>query len=412
MRTLNLDALLAGDAQFETPEFALVAAATRWPRTPEAQARVRAEADRVSDWPRVVQIIDRHRVSGLASGMLAGLADPDAYAEIAASARENAVQELMFVHETLRLVRLIEVEDISVSVLKGVSAALMAFGRFGVRHSTDIDLMVPPACVASAASVLDAQGYVRIEPAKNADESAMRARMARYKDFVFEHPITGTVVELHWRLFQNRYLLRGKDLDRRTTIELHPGARVSALQRDVAVLYLFAHGTEHGWARLKWLADIGAILSAEGVHGAERIYFTARKRGAGQLVAPGMVLSHALYGTALPDAVRRDVARDWRTRSLIRTAYDSLVGEEDGHELEDRAHATTRKNLSHYLMSKDIRFVFSEIRYDLLDRTEDRPAYTSRIARLATRLWRLASRDRRRVHGKELDAAAIRSDGG
>ena len=55
----------------------------------------------------------------------------------------------------------------------------------------------------------------------------MRARMARYKDLAFEHPDSGLMVELHWRLFQNPYLLRGDDLDAREPMQLVPGASVA-----------------------------------------------------------------------------------------------------------------------------------------------------------------------------------------
>ncbi|MEG8053170.1 hypothetical protein QP185_07750 [Sphingomonas aerolata] len=77
---LNLDALLDGDAQIATPEFALVVAATRWPHDPRWAARIRDLASQVTDWPRVAAIVERHRVAGLFAAGLnhAGLPDIDA----------------------------------------------------------------------------------------------------------------------------------------------------------------------------------------------------------------------------------------------------------------------------------------------------------------------------------------------
>lgn len=390
---MRLDLLLAGDPQLTTPEFRLVAAATRWPQTTAAGDHMRALAADVRDWRRVARIVDRHRIPGLASAAI-DLLCPDAgvRAHMAANARQSAMQELRFAYETLRLVRLLEGAGIPVRVIKGVTAALLAFGRFGVRFSMDVDLLIRPRDVPAASAILTAAGYGRTEPAADAGPAAMRARMARYKDLVFEHPDSGAVVELHWRLFQNPHLLRGPDLDRREPLELLPGVVVHGLPRDLSILYLFAHGTEHGWARLKWLADIGAILAGAPQREVERLYAKARGRGAHRLVVPGLVLSHALYGTHLPEAARRDSLRDWRIRSLVRTAYASLVGDEDGIELEDRPHGTTRKNLSHYCLSADPRFLFSEARYDLLDRVEGEAAGGYRIARLAGRLLGLARR--------------------
>ena len=393
---LNLDALLDGDAQIATPEFALVVAATRWPHDPRWAARIRDLASQVTDWPRVAAIVERHRVAGLFAAGLnhAGLPDidagTDARAAIGALARDSAVQELQSVFETLHLVRMLEGAGIPVRVLKGATAAMLAFGRYGVRYSMDIDLIVAKDQVAHAASLLDARGYVRIAPAADASAATMRARMARYKDLAFENPDSGLMVELHWRLFQNPYLLRGDDLDAREPMQLVPGASVAVLPRAPAILYLFAHGTEHGWARLKWLADIGAILAAETPADLDQFYARAQKRGAARLVAAGLILCHALYETALPGASRDDLAHDWRLRSLVRTAYASLIGDEDGRELEQVAHATTRKNLSHYLISRDPRFVVHELRYDLLDRSAEGLKGGSRLGRVSRRLWALS----------------------
>lgn len=390
MPALRLGDLLDGDAQLATAEFALVAAATRWPLDAAASSRIKAIAATVTDWPRVAMIVDRHRVAGLfAAGIGALCPDAETQATIHGLARDSAVQELGSVFETLRLVRVLDAAGIPVRVLKGASAAILAFGRFGLRYSMDIDLLVGRSSVVHAARLLDAQGYVRVEPPADAGAAMLRARMARYKDIAFEHPDTGILVELHWRLFQNPYLLRGADLDRHAQMQLVPGASVSVLPRDQAILYMFAHGTEHGWARLKWLADIGAIFASEPADSVDLFYAGVRDRNVERLVAPGLILGHALYGTPLPDAVRTDMAKDWRMRALLRTAYASLVGEEDGTELEHLPHATTRKNLSHYLISRDPRFLLHELRYDLLDRAADDAAGTSRLTRVARRLWGL-----------------------
>lgn len=392
---VNLDALLDGDPQIATPEFALVVTATRWPHDPHGAARIRALAARVTDWPRFAMIVERHRVAGLVAAGLndAGLNDTvagaDVRAAIRAMARDSAVQELQSVFETLHLVRALEGAGIPVRVLKGATAAMLAFGRYGVRYSMDIDLIVAKDQIAQAASLLDARGYVRSAPAADASAATMRARMARYKDLAFQHPDSGLMVELHWRLFQNPYLLRGDDLDARAPMQLVPGASVTVLPRAPAILYLFAHGTEHGWARLKWLADIGAILTAQTPAEVDRFYTDAQQRGVARLVAAGLILSHALYETPLPGAIRDDLTRDWRLRSLVRTAHASLVGDEDGRELEQVSHATTRKNLSHYLISRDPRFVIHELRYDLLDHSAEGLEGVSRFGRLSQQLWAL-----------------------
>ncbi|MEG8048026.1 hypothetical protein QP175_18720 [Sphingomonas aerolata] len=83
----------------------------------------------------------------------------------------------------------------------------------------------------------------------------------------------------------------------------------------------------------------------------------------------------------------------------MRTAYASLIGDEDGRELEQVAHATTRKNLSHYLISRDPRFVVHELRYDLLDRSAEGLKGGSRLGRVSRRLWALSGGRRHAQNG-------------
>lgn len=377
---------------FETAAFALVAAATAWPVTAERAAQVRMLAGRVADWEAVLSLVDRHRVAGLVQHVLSGAAVPlpePIRTELSARARENAVRELRYLSETVRLAGLFEGAGIVTRVIKGVTTAKAAFGRFGVRYSMDIDLIVRPADVAAGSALLRSLGYVRIEPVEEASPAELRARCDRFKDMVFEHRVSGCVVELHWRLFQNRRLLPLDLAGSGDRLELLSGATVPVLPPDDALLYLCVHGAEHGWARLKWLADLGALLTTDPA-AADRVYRRARSTGLRRLVGPGLALSQRLYGTALPDDVERDLARDRRMRWLARIAWTTLVGDESGAELEARALGTARKNLSHYFFSNDPRAWWNEFRFDVLDSGGDREQHRSGLRTRAARLIALA----------------------
>ena len=84
---------------------------------------------------------------------------------------------------------------------------------------------------------------------------------AHQKDFAYVHPTAGIVIDLHWRLFRNPWLPANATLDEvgeqrldlsTESIPVLPPARL--------LLYLCVHGALDGWLRLKWLADIRALL--------------------------------------------------------------------------------------------------------------------------------------------------------
>jgi len=282
-------------------------------------------------------------------------------------------------------VRLLRDHGIDPVVLKGPTIALAAFGRYGVRYSMDIDLLVSKSEVASAELTIVAAGYVRHEPAADATAKAMRARMGRYKDIVFRNPATGIIVELHWRLFQNPWLMRGVGHRAEHRSVQTIGAPITVLGPDVGLLYMCVHGGEHAWSRLKWLADLGALL-ANNEDRAEALYSQAREAGIARWVGPGMLLSAEIYGSRTPDQLSRDVEADRRMTWLVTTARDSLIGDQLGTELEDIPGATTRKSLGHYLASSDIRYWAYEARYDVLEDTSAEGVNIPALSRISRRI--------------------------
>ena len=378
----------AATAPLLTPEFQLLLTCVRWPKDASLAAMTRDQAALVTDWPRFMALVQRHRVSGLTHHALvtSGVAPPPRIAAaLAAQSRDSAVHEVSSVGETIQLVRRLRAAGVDAAVLKGATVALLAFGRFGVRYSVDIDLMVDRADVGAASSVLRQLGYVRTEPPETVSDGKMSARMRRNKDLAFENPAKGMKVELHWRLFQNPCLMGDVDMTSFRPSALTPGETVMALSMDIAPLYLLVHGAEHAWSRLKWLADAGALLRSETAM-AERLYRQAKALGLARSVGPGILLSAELLGTSVPDELTDDLRRDWRMRWLLDTARDSLIGDQQGTELEDTPFATTRKNLGHYLASDDPRYWFCEARFDLLDEAPLGQAQQP----LVSRVWRRA----------------------
>ena len=69
------------------------------------------------------------------------------------------------------------------------------------------------------------------------------------------------VIDLHWRLFRNSFLPANARLEEVGEDWINLGCeRIPTLPALRLLLYLCVHGALDGWLRLKWLADIGALL--------------------------------------------------------------------------------------------------------------------------------------------------------
>lgn len=374
--------------ELDALEFRLLVAATAWPPTPEQLVGVRNLADQCDDWQKVLWLTERHRVAGLVVEILsrAGVSPPDdIWTSLRAKARMDAADELLMLSTTVVLTGQFKRAGVDMAVLKGVTTALSAFGRLGIRYSSDIDLLVAKRDVEQAAQIISDFGYTRVEPPVDASPSILKDRMARHKDLVFVHPKSGAVIELHWRLFQNPYILARAEDGPFEPMTLLGGATVSTLNADLALLYLCVHGGEHGWERLKWLADLVPVLNRSDDVG-DRLYDDARKRGLRRMVGPGIALCHEIYGTPMPERLVRDLAGDRRLRWLLEVARGSMAGDELSHD----HHGAARKNFSHYMMSNDPRHLWHELVFDLADGHEGTGG--GRVAQLMSRFWTLARR--------------------
>ncbi|MEO0031217.1 MAG: hypothetical protein RIS94_975 [Pseudomonadota bacterium] len=361
-----------------TSELAFVTAACAWPRLPGDIATLHGCARAEIDWPLVTRLATTHQVTALVADALALVEAPrPARAALAQAAHPLLGEALRHAHETHRLVALLDAAGIPATVLKGAATAITAFGRQGLREAIDIDLLVAPDLVPPALATLLREGY-------HVEGDLRAARQRGHKDLLLYHPGRAVTLELHWRLFQNpRVLPVPTD---RVPVAVLPGRDVPALAPLDEALYLCCHGGEHGWAKLKWLADITALLRAGRVD-ATALYAHARSRRLARMVGPGLLLAHRLHATPLPEALAADLVGDWRMRCLGSMAWSALAGDEDGLPLEQRPRATTLKNLSHYLFSADPRRLWHEARYDLLDRPPGQ-SLPRRLGTLATRLFR------------------------
>ncbi|UUL82459.1 nucleotidyltransferase family protein [Sphingomonas qomolangmaensis] len=250
-----------------------------------------------ADCDRLLAITLRHGVAGLVAQAVsaAGVAVPP---RVAAVARKRGFAALRQAQTALALHDALHRVGVAVLVLKGSTLAQRFYATIGVRESVDIDLAVAPDDVSRSWRMLEKMGFDRVTPRRLLDDAIPPLYQWAAKDSIHRHRDSGLVVELHWRL--------SDDLVRR---ELPPppswqpveieGRTLMALGDDDLFVYLCTHGAAHAWARLKWLADIAAMLAAAPDGGA-RYWRHARAAGSARAAASALLLAHQLLGTPLP----------------------------------------------------------------------------------------------------------------
>lgn len=305
-----------------SPELALVCACCAWPPTPARAKSIRQAATHPAiDDTKLAQVAIRHGVAGLVAQGLRTVQIP-VVGRLQRAATRSGMAALRQANEALRLQQLLLALGIPVLVLKGTSLAHCAYGAIGLRDAVDIDLAVSPAHVEQAWHVLEAAGYETIIPHRRLSGSALGVFRWAAKDSYHRHRAHGFVVELHWRLSDDLADPAPPPPEQWQKVEVAPGCHLRALGDDALFVYACVHGAAHLWARLKWLADIGALIERSDDGGAG--YWAAAKgQGAERAAASALVLAHRLLGVpfpagfVMPGSLRLRLLLAMATRAII-----------------------------------------------------------------------------------------------
>jgi hypothetical protein len=311
-----------------SPEFLLVAACCRWPPSQSRNSAVLAAAAPVADWNAVVAAAQRQRVAGLVHDALlaAGVQLPAApAAEFARRAQAIFRKNLLLAAETSRLQTLLEAAAIPSVALKGVALAQLAYGSLKVKHTHDIDLLIPPDRALAAMALLERDGYALSFPASHLGEAQRRAVVRYSREVAFVHPVHGAFTELQWRVADNRALLKEVHAASPTQdVVVADGLSVRTLARDDLFAYLCVHGAHHAWSRLKWLADLNAFIAAtdaDVVH----LHRHAQAKGAGLCSGQALLLCQRLFALPLPENLASELQGTARVRKLYAVAAETIA---------------------------------------------------------------------------------------
>lgn len=308
-----------------TDELSLAIACCRWPITETSKQLVQDLADKVEDWGRFDLILKRNRITLLAHHALveAGVEVPPPLGpDLARRARESARRSLTMARESLLLQQSFERAGLPVMVLKGIPVGILAYGKLGFKESCDVDILTSREAVPEAAALLVELGYrnslAHLGPAQLDDYLRLS------KETLFVHSTTRMQVDLHWGITDNRHLLQGVGVAGPAQEVATPVGTLRTIAGDELFSYLCLHGAVHNWGRLKWLADLGALLAPHDEAELRRLREKSRLYGADRAASVALLLLHRLLGRPLGEAFLRELRSDRMTRVLERNVLAGL----------------------------------------------------------------------------------------
>lgn len=311
-----------------TREFRLVAACCAWPPSSAADEAIAAIPREPLDWTLVTRLAARHRVEGLVSASLerVGAAPPGADGEtLKAGALEVARRSLTHAAESVRIQSLLDDAGLANLLLKGSAVETLAYGSLGRKDAWDIDLLVSPTAVGPAMKTLDAAGYDLSAPA-DLSPAQFETYISLARECELRHRSSGLTVELHWGLADGPVLLPGLSFSSPSQWVDAGALRFRTFAREELFAYLCVHGAMHGWSRLKWLADLAALVAGESDESLAALVERSRALGAGAAPDQALILARHVLGLTLGPRTVAVLRQGPIERWLVRAAMRVLAG--------------------------------------------------------------------------------------
>lgn len=308
--------------------FLLLVASCMPPGTQRQHALSQA-VDRDIDAATLLQLAHWHRVEPLLACAVteAGVILPAPASEkLQRRARDARLTTLRNIAEEARLAGAAGNSGLDLLFIKGATVGHLAQVDPTAKRSWDIDILVAPDDLRRACAFLDAQGYVLHLPAGVGTGPQRERWLAGNRESLWRHPARRTAVELHTALCESPAMLPGVGMASPRQQVTLAGQAVPTLATAELFAYLTVHGATHGWARLKWLADVAGLI-AMGDIPVQELHDAAVRLGAGHCSGVALILCRELFDLPLPEALERRLRADRGVMRLVRHSRAAIEGD-------------------------------------------------------------------------------------
>lgn len=293
-------------------------------------AELQAPDRTLVDWSRLFRLAKRHRVEALCWQSLAQFPErmPAAVAEQFTKRSAITVESnLRSTAECARLRTKFEQEEVRLLFLKGLTLGSLAYPRPFLKMSWDIDLLVEGNQLEQAFRLLRTIGYHPTVP-NDADDEALKRWHQNSKESVWFSDSGNFTLDLHNRVADNPAMLPGLGVNSpKRQVAIAVGIELPTFAKDELFAYLCAHGASSAWFRLKWLADLAALLQHELPDELERLYERSQQLGAGRAADQALLLAADVFEIMLPGDLLSHLRSSRTGRWLAHLAKRQLASE-------------------------------------------------------------------------------------
>jgi hypothetical protein len=314
------------------PEIDLLLCCSRTHLDSQITERINSLAQKNIDWEYLLKTALRHRVMpllyrSLKSAGSNGMPD-EAMEKLRSQYLANAARNLYLTHELLKILALMEEEDILAVPFKGPVLAKSIFGDITLRQFSDLDILIHPNHALKARNLLMANEY---RPEIQLDDKQFRIYLKSKDASTFICDEKKAFVDLHWGLKVRNvsFPIHPDHFDNHLKPVVIEGHKVHNLPPEDLLLYLCVHGALHCWDSLGWISCVAELIRSNPDLNYERITQMVRRVKCERIFFLGLFLAQDLLGAEPPEKINKYLKKDPNIESLAIEVYRNLFHEND-----------------------------------------------------------------------------------
>ena len=283
------------------------------------------------DWQFFIQTAYRHGVAPLLYSRIHNIC-PECFPEhilreLRSIFHTNVQQNLFMTGELVKLLSLLQKQNITVFPYKGPVLATSIYGNVGLRRFCDLDIMVQPQDIFAVKELLMSQGYRPKQQMNQAQEFAyLRSKNQHTYDFI--HDRKKIFIEVHWRLGPKVFT----EIEPKSFwLYLRPinisGITVLNLPPEDYLPILCVHGSRHIWTKLAWLCDVATLIHNNPKLNWEKVIQNSEDWKCKRILMLGLSLAKNLFEVDLPKEICQQIKADKIIERIISLVYVQLFDE-------------------------------------------------------------------------------------
>jgi hypothetical protein len=220
-------------------------------------------------------------------------------------------KNMMMSTELIRIMKLLDENDIEALAFKGPTLAQLAYGDITLRQYGDLDILIQKDDRAKMAQVMQKQGYISNLYIDNTVLNTLNV-------LPFHINTSMILSEIHWELLSKNYAIHWAESKlwaeiNYVTIDNY---QLPTLNFEQQFLYLCVHSSKHLFERISWICDIDRTVRSNEDIPWDSILENAKNLGILRMVYLSLSLCQKLFNLPFPSFIHEKIDKDSQTNIL------------------------------------------------------------------------------------------------